>query len=100
MTDLELSGRHDFLHNFTSEKWEEIGRDISNNTRLERILFTAHALSDEEMSFFFRGLTRSSSIRTLIFDDHSAIGPDVIRSMMPFLQNARSLIRLNIGCTM
>ena len=99
VTDLGLSGHYDFMDNITGEEWEEIGRDISNNTLLGNIYFEAHVLCDGGMSSLFRGLTRSSSIRSMIFDSEAAIGPNEIRSMMPFLQNATSLMNLNFYCT-
>eukprot|EP00985_Skeletonema_marinoi_P032973 scaffold40129_cov329-Skeletonema_marinoi.AAC.1 len=33
-TDLDARGSHSYIQNMTDEDWEELGRDISNSTRL------------------------------------------------------------------
>ena len=83
------------LQNMTGEGWEELGRDIANNTRLKKVDLSQGALNDHRVSFLSRGLTRSSSIETLALDVNgfSVAG---VRSMVPFLQNANSLTRLDL----
>eukprot|EP00986_Skeletonema_menzelii_P006179 scaffold2334_cov138-Skeletonema_menzelii.AAC.7 len=82
------------IQNISNEKWEELGRDIANNTHLTHV--DLYSLNDQKMSFFFRGLTRSSSIKDLELrcNRFGAIGA---RSMVPFLQNANSLTHLDLS---
>ena len=90
-----VSGSDD-IQNLTDEEWEELGRDISNNTHLINVDLS-HAyelLNDHKMSCLFRGLTRSST-KTLNLDE-SGFGVAGLRSMVPFLQNTNSLTRLDI----
>ena len=47
-------GEHNFLHNMTDEEWEELGRDMSNNTHLEDVHLDDGALNDYKISFLFR----------------------------------------------
>jgi len=77
----------------TDEEWEELGRDISNNTHLEALRLYDGALNVHKMSFLFRGLTRSSSINhlRLLNNGLSVAG---MRSMVPFLQNSNKLTSL------
>ena len=87
---------HDIVRNMTAGGWEDIGRDISNNTYLERLYIAADALDDEKLSSLFRGLTRSSSIveLDLIQNEISALG---LRSLEPFLQNSTKLRKLSVS---
>ena len=82
-----------FLHEKTDEYWEKLGRDIANNDYLERLPLDRGDFDDQKMSFFFRGLTGSNSIKKLALHQNrfSSAG---IRSMVPFLQNANSLKQL------
>ncbi len=95
-TKLLGSGNDDILNIMSDEDWEELGRDISNNTRLKYLSLYNHALNDHKMSFFFRGLTRSSSIRDMRLHSNgfSVAG---VRSMVPFLQTANNLMCLNLS---
>eukprot|EP00984_Skeletonema_dohrnii_P015598 scaffold6773_cov115-Skeletonema_dohrnii-CCMP3373.AAC.8 len=79
----------------TDEDWEELGRDISNNTHLNAVTLI-RALNDQNMPLLFRGLTRSSSIGVIYFKDNalSVVG---VRSMVPFLQNASNLRYLDLS---
>jgi len=56
------NGNDDRVQNMTDEEWEVIGEDIANNTHLFLVTLYEGALNDHIMSFFFRGLTRSSTI--------------------------------------
>ena len=62
-TELIGNGSYERIQIMTDEEWEELGRDISNNTHLTNVFLYDGALNDHKMSFF-RGLTRSSTIQT------------------------------------
>eukprot|EP00984_Skeletonema_dohrnii_P015593 scaffold6773_cov115-Skeletonema_dohrnii-CCMP3373.AAC.3 len=93
----ELVGRGDenYIQNMADDGWEELGQDIASNTYLESLDLSTGAINDDRMSSFFRGLTRSSSIREVTFSDNelSAAG---VRSMVPFLQNANNLREMDL----
>jgi hypothetical protein len=88
-------GQHRCIQNVTDEKWEEIGNDIANNTHLTVLLFYEGALNDHKMTFLFRGLTGSNSLRRLELNNNalSVVG---MRSMVPFLQNSNNLVKLDL----
>ena len=94
--DLDARGSHSYIQNMTDEDWEELGRDISNNTRLESLNAGAGALNDHKMASLCRGLTRSNSIRIMELYDNgfSVLG---VRSMVPFLQHANNLTKLDLS---
>ncbi|KAL7437140.1 hypothetical protein ACHAXM_005554 [Skeletonema potamos] len=75
----------------TDEEWEAFGRDISNNTHLKELDLRYGALNDHKMSFLFRGLTRSSTIKEMVLyrNEFSVEG---VRSMVPFVQNSNKLV--------
>ena len=87
----------DEIQNFTNEDLEELGRDISNNTHLTDLDLHGDAAGDQSLSFLFRGLARSSSIKSFVLscfpNDLSAAG---VQSMLPFLQNADNLVYLKV----
>ena len=95
MTKLDADGNFEYEQNMTDEEWEQFGRDISNNTHLQTVGVVDNALNDHKASFFFRGLTRSSSIETIFLYDND-LSVAGVRSMVPFLQNAHSLTNLNL----
>ena len=85
----------DFMLNMTDEDWEQLGRDISNNSYLKNVELYNEALNDRKMSFLFRGLTRSSSIKDMnLYNNGLSVG--AVRSMVPFLQNANNLMELDL----
>jgi len=92
-TEVDENGDGVRIQNMTDEEWEELGRDISNNTHLEELRLYDGALNVHKMSFLFRGLTRSSSINhlRLLNNGLSVAG---MRSMVPFLQNSNKLTSL------
>ncbi len=92
-TELDLHG-NTYIQNFTDEDWEVIGLDINNNTQLKYVCLYDDALNDHEMSFFFRGLTSSLSIEHMGLGGNQ-LSAEGMRSMVPFLQNANNLVRLN-----
>jgi len=79
--------------NMSDDGWEELGRNVSNNTHLKNVYLNEGALNDRKMSFFFRGLTRSNTIKDVhLYENRlSTVG---VRSMVPFLQNANNLHEL------
>ena len=92
ITWLNLDGEE---QNVTEEEWEEIGRDTSNNTHLRRLDLCGGAVNDHKMSFLFRGLTRSSSIKDLwLYENELSVTG--VRCMVPFLQNANNLTHLDL----
>ena len=93
---LILIGNPNHAQDITDEEWEELGRDISNNTHLNRLDLCHGALNNNRMSCLFRGLTRSSCIKELGFYDNefSLAG---VQKMVPFLQGANSLTRLDLN---
>eukprot|EP00986_Skeletonema_menzelii_P020238 scaffold30595_cov160-Skeletonema_menzelii.AAC.2 len=84
----------DHIQNISNEKWEELGRDIANNTHLTHVDLSS--LNDQKMSFFFRGLSRSSTIEDLELQGNY-FGAEGVRCMVPFLQNANSLTYLDLS---
>ena len=86
----------DCPQNMTDEDWEELGRDISNNTHLEKVVLYNEVLNDQKLSCLFRGLTRSSSsIRELqLYENGFSVA--AVRSMVPFLQSANNLTHLDL----
>ena len=97
-TAFEGGGEQNWIQNMTNEDWEELGRGLSNNTRLETVRFYGGALSDERVDILFQGLTRSSSIGKLSFCDNE-LSVAGVQSMVPFLQHANSLRELNLSQT-
>ena len=93
---LDGDGRSSFISNITDENWEEIGKDISNNTHLRQLSLHHDALNDHKMTFLFRGLTGSNSLRRLELYNNglSVVG---VRSMVPFLQNSTNLVKLDLS---
>ena len=88
-------GRVSFIHDIDDREWEQLGRDISNNSHMKRVEFFDDALNDHKMSFLFRGLTRSSSITNMdLVENGLSVGG--VRCMVPFLQNANNLHSLNL----
>jgi hypothetical protein len=95
-TTLHVGDEHsEWVQNMTDEKWEELGRDVSNNSCLEELDIN-DTLSDQRMSFFFRGLTRSTSIKNVDLMDNG-FGFEGVRNMLPFLQNTNNLRELNVS---
>eukprot|EP00985_Skeletonema_marinoi_P031906 scaffold37865_cov151-Skeletonema_marinoi.AAC.1 len=94
--DLCAEGSYGYIQNMTNEDWEQLGRDISNHDHLGSLSITRHALEDENMSFLFRGLTKSNTIKyvTLYENDFGAEG---VLAMVPFLQNVDYLEELNLN---
>ncbi len=103
-TSIHIDGNDgEHVQNITYEDWEEIGRDINNNTHL-RELYLDGALNSyheqeshgHKMAALFRGLTMSSSIRKVSLGENDFdIGG--IWSMVPFLKNATTLTNLSVS---
>jgi hypothetical protein len=88
-------GIYERIQNMTDEEWEELGRDISNNTHLEELALYEGALNDTKMSFLFRGLTSSTFKDMELYRNELSV--EGVRSMVPFLQNANNLTKLYLG---
>lgn len=80
---------HD-VERMTDGEWEELGRDISNNTHLKTMHFSHGLLNDRNLSFFFRNLTMSCSLKYVHLNDN-AFSSNGVRSMVPFLQQSNNL---------
>ena len=94
-TLLDEGGDENYMIDFPDEEWEELGRDIANNTHMEEIKLYDDALDDHRISFFFRGLTKSCSIKELhLYNNYLSIAG--VRCMLPFLQNANNLTYLDL----
>ena len=85
-----------WIQNMTDEDWEQLGRDIANNTHLTKVDLFDDALNDRTASFLFRGLTRSSSITNVNLSDNE-LSAAAVPSMVPFLQNANNLTYLGLS---
>ena len=48
-TMLAESGDDNYIRNITDDGWEELGRDISNNTHLETVALCSGALDDQKL---------------------------------------------------
>ena len=89
------SGDDATIQNITDVEWEEIGRDIANNTHLEYVNLIDGALNDHTMSSLFRGLAGSNSIKDMnLYENGLSVAG--VRSMAPFLENANYLTRLDL----
>jgi hypothetical protein len=94
-TDFDIDGEEDWMQNVADEDLEQLGSDIANNTHLTDVYLYRDALDDHKMSFLFRGLTRSSSIMKMgLYENQFSVAG--VRSMMPFLQNANNLTKLDL----
>ena len=100
---LDACGTMQHIQDITDEQWQQIGHTISNNIHLTTINFNRNVLNDHKASFFFRGLTRSSSINRfdLSLTNTNVVGNTLsvvgVRSMVPFLQNANNLVYLDLS---
>ena len=80
----------------TGEEWEELGRNVSNNTHLTNADLSYGVLNDHKISFFFRGLTKSTSIEVMLLY-HNQLSAAGVRCMVPFLYHANNLTHLDIS---
>ena len=95
--ELFLPGDYNHIQKLTDEHWEELGRDISKNTHLSKLKLCHGALNDNRMSFLFRGLTKSNSIKELILNNNYLSAVGVRNMVVPFLQNATNLMELDLS---
>ena len=84
-----------YARSITNEEWEELGRDISNNTHLKTLQLFYDALDDQKITFLFRALTRSDSLKTITLRNNG-LSLAVTRSMGQFLRNASRLQWLDL----
>eukprot|EP00984_Skeletonema_dohrnii_P015253 scaffold6547_cov141-Skeletonema_dohrnii-CCMP3373.AAC.6 len=89
-TKVEGTGSEEWFRNLTDEEWEQLGRNIANHTRIRILSLYCRALNDHKISFFFRGLTNSNSLRD-VYLNNNRLSITGIRSMVPFLQSAHNL---------
>jgi Ran GTPase-activating protein (RanGAP) involved in mRNA processing and transport len=88
----------DYMFDLSADAWEEIGQDITNNTHLEELTLYEGVLNEQKMTSLFRGLTGSNSIKRIsLSGDEQIFSVDGVRSMVPFLQNASNLKKLNVS---
>jgi len=92
---LVADGSFECIEDMADDGWEQLGRDTSKNFFLRELEFVNCRLDDNKMSFLFRGLTRSSSIKRLCLR-RNEFGFNGVQSMVPFLQNANNLLSLTI----
>jgi Ran GTPase-activating protein (RanGAP) involved in mRNA processing and transport len=85
----------DWIQDLTDDGLEQLGKDIANNTHLDYVNLSHDAINDHKMSFLFRGLNRSSSIKHLNLNNNQ-LSVAAIRGMVPFLQNANNLTKLDL----
>ena len=81
---------------FTDLAWELMGGYIANNVHLDDIDLEGVQLTDSKISLLFRGLAEGGPLKVLDLAENN-FGIDGIRSMVPFLTNARNLRTLSIG---
>ena len=86
------------VEHFSDLAWELFGRYIAKNANLQSIIINGLQghLADAQMSYLFRGLLCSISIRNVVIRNNH-IGIDGIRSMVPFLRNASTLSKINLS---
>ncbi len=84
-----------YIQNMTLDNWEELGRDISNNTHLEELSLRDCTLDDQKISSLFRGLTHSITMEMLwLYNNQlSMVG---VRSMVPFLESTNNIRHLDL----
>ena len=85
-----------FVAEMTAEDWEQLGRDINDNTHLLSMTFSDVTLDDHKMSSLFRRLTRGNNIHSLTLD-YNHFGADGVQSMAQFLQSASKLTSLDVS---
>ena len=59
------SGNHTMIQNLSKEEWEEIGGYISHNDHVKHVRIDYDVVTEEMVSFLFRGLTQSSTLADL-----------------------------------
>ena len=81
---------------FTNAAWELLGRYIANNSLLKKITLDEYFITDEKITFFFKGLGKSSSLDELKMN-FSRFGVVGMQSMVPLLQGSPNLLYLYLG---
>ena len=71
---------------FTNQAWRLLGKYIANNMYLSRVDLDNCNLTDENMTFLFGELVRSSSLKQLLLCDNE-FGIVGVRSMIPLLRD-------------
>jgi len=86
----------DDAQQFTNAAWELLGRYIANNSLLKKITLDEYFITDEKITFFFKGLGKSSSLDELKMN-FSRFGVVGMQSMVPLLQGSPNLLFLYLG---
>ncbi len=98
LSSLTCCGLESYVQSMNAEDWEELGREVADNTHLEGFIVQKGALNSEKMTSLFRGLTGSSSIYYIDLNGVVPNEPGIydVSSMVPFVQNARCLRHITI----
>ena len=83
------------VRNMTDNDWEEVGRDINNNTHLRELFFRG-SLDNQKMIALFRGLRRGYSIKEITLSRND-VNVESVQSMVPFLQSTYNLKKLDVS---
>ncbi len=95
VTKFNVDGGDNFLQDWTSDDWEQLGRSISNNNHLRIVELENGVLDDEKMSYLFGGLTKSGTIKHLYLSNNG-LSVDGVKPMLKFLQNSNNLDSLTV----
>ena len=93
--EFHLYGEEYYTNNLSHEQWEQIGRDISNNTCIYRIELCDRAINNNRLESMCRGLTKSTSISTLLLENND-LSTSAARSLVPLFQNSNDLETLSL----
>lgn len=95
-TIIEMYGGDDIFEGMTHEDWEQFGHDVANNSHLEYLTLCDGALNDLKTTSLSQGLTGSNSINAVYFANND-FGLEGVQSMVPFLQNAVNLKKVDVS---
>ena len=94
---IEFSLQYQNVSQFSDFALELIGRYIASNTHLKEINLSNFSLNDSTISNIFRRLSQGQVLEELHLIENQ-IGPNGIRSMVPFLKNSQKLSNLDLSC--
>ena len=95
-TKLYGDGDEDFVQNMTDDDWEQLGRNVANNSHLKELFFVA--LNDDRASSFFRGLREFNSSIEYLFLPNCELSAAGVRGMVPcfhYLEKLQKLVLAN-----
>ena len=93
-----FSLRYQYVSQFSDLALELIGRYIASNTHLKEINLSNFSLNDSTISNIFRRLSQGHQVLEELHLIENQIGPNGIRSMVPFLKNSQQLSNLDLSC--